>query len=38
MVVQVLAGALLQLVPREEIERQLDEWFERRLTGQGDCS
>ena len=30
MVVSVLGGALLQLVSREEVERQLDEWFAGR--------
>jgi hypothetical protein len=38
MVTQVLTDALLQLVPRAEVEQQLDSWFERRLAGQGDCS
>ena len=32
-VTRVLTEALLQLVPREEIERQLDQWFTRRLPG-----
>jgi hypothetical protein len=31
MVTQVLVEALLQLVSREEIERQLDAWFAKRL-------
>jgi hypothetical protein len=31
-VTKVLTDALLQLVPREEIERQLDEWFASRLA------
>lgn len=32
MVTKILVEALLQLVPREEIEAQLDQWFERRLA------
>jgi hypothetical protein len=32
-VLAVLGGALLQPVSREEVERQLDEWFAGRLTG-----
>jgi hypothetical protein len=31
-VTRVLTEALLQLVPREEIERQLDEWFTVRAS------
>jgi hypothetical protein len=33
MVTKILCEALLQLVPREEVERQLDEWFAKRLAG-----
>jgi hypothetical protein len=33
MVTQVLTEALLKLVTREEIERQLDEWFSKLLAG-----
>jgi hypothetical protein len=36
MVTQVLGEALLHLVSREELERQLDEWLDERrvrLTG-----
>jgi hypothetical protein len=29
----VLVEALVQLVSREELERQLDQWFEKRLAG-----
>jgi hypothetical protein len=32
-VTKVLVEALLQLVPREEVELQLDEWFAKRLAG-----
>ncbi len=31
-VTKVLTDALLQLVPRQEIEAQLDAWFEKRLA------
>jgi hypothetical protein len=33
MVCQVLVGALLQLVTREDLEEQLDAWFASRLAG-----
>jgi hypothetical protein len=32
-VTKVLLDALLQVVPREEIEQQLDQWFTKRLPG-----
>jgi hypothetical protein len=32
MVTQVLVDALLQLVSRETVEQQLDEWFASRLA------
>jgi hypothetical protein len=32
MVTQVLVEALLQLVSRDELEQQLDQWFEVRAS------
>jgi hypothetical protein len=32
-VTRILCEALLQLVSREEVERQLDVWFASRLSG-----
>ena len=35
MVTEVLVGALLKLVPREEIERQVNGWLAQRREGFG---